>query len=107
MKLDILDKARILTAAEVNMLPFRNREQAEIDVIRFLPIAELLSFLTHDKPLLLPSGRHTLPESPGLVIEARDPNWNGWMKRIHADDTKQTTQVDFLPTVMYGLLRKQ
>jgi len=24
-------------------------------------------------------------------------NWNGWMKRIHAYDAKQSIQIDFLP----------
>ena len=40
----------------------------------------------------------------GWVIKAKDPefphsNWNGWMKRIHACDAKQSTQIDFLPVI--------
>jgi len=26
-------------------------------------------------------------------------NWNGWMKRIHASDSKKSTQFDFLPVI--------
>ena len=38
------------------------------------------------------------------LIKARDPdfqhsNWNGWMKKIHAEDAKQSTHVDFLPVI--------
>ena len=41
------------------------------------------------------------------MIKAQDPefphsNWNGWMKRIHADDAKQRTQIDFLPVIEGG-----
>lgn len=37
-----------------------------------------------------------------VVIKAQNPdfqhsNWNGWMKSIHAEDAKQSTQVYFLP----------
>ena len=67
----------------------------------FLPIAELSSSVAHDQPLL------TLGDTlwaAGWVIKAHDPefprsNWNGWMKRRHAYDTKQITQIDFLPVI--------
>ena len=66
-----------------------------------LPIAELSSYLAHDEPLLTPGD--TL-WAAGWVIKAQDcefshSSWNGWMKRIHADDTKQSTQIDFLPVI--------
>ena len=40
----------------------------------------------------------------GWLIKAREPefhhpNWNGWMKKIHADDAKKRTHVDFLPVI--------
>ena len=31
--------------------------------------------------------------------EFQHSNWNGWMKRIHAEDAKLTTQIDFLPVI--------
>ena len=96
VKLKARDKAKILRAAEVRTLPFTNRKQTGIDTITFLPIAELSSSVT--QPLLSPGD--TAWEA-GWVIKAHDPefqhsNWNGWMKRIHADDVKQ---VDFLPVI--------
>uniref|UniRef100_UPI00358F51C3 uncharacterized protein n=1 Tax=Myxine glutinosa TaxID=7769 RepID=UPI00358F51C3 len=98
VKLKALDKAKILKAAEVKILPFTNRKQTGINAITFLPIAELSSSVTQDKPLLSPGD--TL-WAAGWVIKAQDlefqhSNWNGWMKRIHADNAKQSTQVDFL-----------
>lgn len=101
VKLKALDKAKILKAAEVKILPFTNRKQTGINTITFLPIVELSSSVTQDQPLLSPGD--TL-WAAGWVIKGQDPefkhsNWNGWMKRIHADDAKQSTQVDFLPVI--------
>ena len=67
----------------------------------FLPLAELSSSLGHDQPLLTPGD--TL-WAARWVIKANDPefphsNWNGWMKRIHANDAKQSTQIEFLPVI--------
>lgn len=47
---------------------------------------------------------HSSLWAAGWVIKAHDPefphsNWNGWMKRIHACDAKQSTQIDFLPVI--------
>lgn len=101
VKLKVLDKAKILRGAEVKILPFTNRKQTGINTITFLPIAELSSSVTQDQPLLTPGD--TL-WAAGWVIKAQDPefphsNWNGWMKSIHADDVKQSTQIDFLPVI--------
>ena len=54
--------------------------------------------MVHDEPFL--TAGDTLWAS-GWVIKAHDPefphsNWNGWMKRIHADDVNQNTRIDFL-----------
>ena len=40
----------------------------------------------------------------GWVIKANDPefphsNWNSWMKRINANDAKQSTQIEVLPVI--------
>jgi len=43
MKLKALDKAKILKAAEVKIIPFTNRKQTGITNIKFLLIAELVS----------------------------------------------------------------
>jgi len=64
----------------------------------FLPITELSSSVTHNQPLL------TSGEAAGWLIKAQDPdfqhpNWNGWMKSIHADNVKQCMQIDFLPVI--------
>ena len=101
VKLKALDKAKILRGAEVKILPFTNRKQIGINAIMFLPIAELSSSLAHDQPLLTPGD--TL-WAARWVIKAHDPefqysNWNGWMKRIHSNDAKQSTQIDFLPVI--------
>ena len=98
-KLKALDKAKILRGAEVKIFPFTNRNQIGINAITFLPIAELSSSLVPDQPLLTPGD--TL-WAAGWVIKAHDlefphSNRNGWMKRIHANDAKQSTQIDFLP----------
>ena len=66
----------------------------------FLPLAELSS-LAHDQPLLTPGDILWTAE---WVIKANDhefphSNWNGWMKRIHANDAKQSTQMEFLPVI--------
>lgn len=101
VKLKSLDKAKILKAAEVKILPFTVRNQTGINTITFLPIAQLSSSVTQDQPLLSPGD---VLWAAGWVIKAQNPefqhtNWNGWMKRIHADDAKQRTQVDFLPVI--------
>ena len=101
VKLKALDKAKILKASEVKILPFKNRKQTGINTIMFLPISELSSSVSQDHPLLSPGDIHW---AAGWLIKARDPdfqhsNWNGWMKRIHAEDAKQSTHVDFLPVI--------
>ena len=101
VKLKAPDKAKILKAAEVKIMPFTYRKQTDIHTITFLPIAELSSSVTQNQPLLSPGD--TL-WAAGWVIKGQHPefqhsNWNGWMKRIHADDGKQSTQVDFLPVI--------
>ena len=65
----------------------------------FLPLDVLSSSLAHDQPLLTPVD--TLWAS-GWVIKANNyelphSNWNGCMNRIHVNDTKQSTHIDFLP----------
>jgi len=69
---------------------------AGISSIEFTPIAELCSSVSQDQPMLS-SG--DILWAAGWVIKARDPdfqhsNWNGWMESIHAEDAKQSTQVD-------------
>lgn len=101
MKLKALDKAKILEGVEVKILPFTNRKLIGINTVMFIPIGELFSSLAHDKPLLTPGD--TL-WAAGWVIKAHNPefqhsNWNGWMKKIHANDAKQSTQIDFLPVI--------
>ncbi|KAM6992309.1 uncharacterized protein LKV04_008361 [Tautogolabrus adspersus] len=101
VKMKALDKAKILKSAEVKILPFTNRKQTGINSIMFLPIAELSTSMTQNQPLLSPGD---MLWAAGCVIKAQDPefqhsNWNGWMKRIHADDVKQSTQVNFLPVI--------
>uniref|UniRef100_UPI00358FA915 uncharacterized protein n=1 Tax=Myxine glutinosa TaxID=7769 RepID=UPI00358FA915 len=101
VKLKALDKAKILRGTEVKIIPFTNRKQIGTNAIMFLPLAELSSSLAHDQPLLTPGD--TL-WAAGWVIKANDPefphsNWNGWMKRIHANDAKQSTQIEFLPVI--------
>ncbi len=101
VKLKALDKAKILKATEVQILPFINRKQIGINAITFLPIAELSSSVMQVQPLLSPGDTLWTAE---WVIKAQDSefqhsNWNGWMKKIHADDAKQRTQVDFLPVI--------
>ena len=96
-----LDKAKILKAAEVKILSFKNVKQTGISTITFVPIAEFSSSVLQDKPLLSPGD---ILWAAGWVIKARNPdfqhsNWNGWMKSIHAEDAKQNTQVDFLPVI--------
>ena len=99
VKLKALDKAKIVRGAEVKILPFTNRNQIGINATTFLPIAKLSSSLVPDQPLLTPGDTHW---AAGWVIKAHNlefphSNWNGWMKRIHANDAKQSTQIDFLP----------
>ena len=58
----------------------------------FLPIAEPPS-PAHDQQLLTPGD---LLWAAGRMIKALDHEFpHGWMKRIHADDAKQSTQIDF------------
>ena len=98
MKLKALDKAKILKRAEVEILLFKNTKLAGISSITFVLIAELCLLY---QPLLS-SG--DILWAAGWVIKAQNPdfqhsNWNGWMKSIHAEDAKQSTQVDFLPVI--------
>ena len=101
VKLKALDKAKTLKRAEVKILPFTNRKQIGINSITFLPITEISSSVTHNEPLLAPGD---ILWAAGWLIKAHDPhfqhpNWNGWMKSIHADNVKQCTQIDFLPVI--------
>lgn len=101
VKMKALDKVKILRGAEVKILPFTNNKQIGLNAITFLPIAELSSSIANDQPLLTPGD--TL-WAAGWVIKAHDfefphSNWNGWMKQIHANDAKQSTQIDFLPVI--------
>ena len=50
VQLKALDKAKILKATEVKILPFINRKQIGINNITFLPMAELSSSVTHVQP---------------------------------------------------------
>lgn len=98
VNLKALEKAKILRGTEVKIIPFINRKQIGTNAITFSPIAELPSSLAHDQPLLTPG---VILWTAGWVIKANDPefphsNWNGWMKRIHANDAKQSTQIEFL-----------
>jgi len=100
-KLNAQDKARILRGAEVKILTFTHSKQTGINTITFLPMAELSYSVAQDQPFL--TAGDTL-WAAGWLIKAHDPefphsNWNGWMKRIHADGAKQTTQIDFLPVI--------
>lgn len=77
------DKAKILKASEVQILPFTTRHQTVIETITFIPIADLFT---------------------SWVIKCQNDgfqhsNWNGWMKRIHAQNVKPITQIDFLPVI--------
>ena len=90
VKLKSIDKAKILKASEVKILSFTVRNQAGINTITFIPIAQLSSLITQDKPLLSPGD---VLWAAGWVIKARNSefqhsNWNGWMKRIHAENVK-------------------
>ncbi|CAB4039508.1 Hypothetical predicted protein [Paramuricea clavata] len=101
VKLKTLDKAKILKAAEVKILPFTIRKQTGIDAITFLSIADLASSVAQEQSLLSPGD--TL-WTAGWAIKGKDPefqhsNWNGWMRRIHADDAKESTHVDLLPVI--------
>ena len=95
------DKAMILQAAEVRIVPFTVKSDQGMTNITFLPIDQLSSSITQGKPSLCPGD---VLWAAGWVIKAHDSefqhaNWNGWMKRIHAKDTKQPTQIDFLPVI--------
>lgn len=98
-----LDKAKILKAAEVKILPFKNMKQTGLNSITFVPIAKLSSSVLQDQPLL---SAGDILWAAGWVIKARNPdfqhsNWNGWMKSIHAEDAKQSTHINcnFLPVI--------
>ena len=54
VKSKALDKAKILKAAEVKILPFTVRNHTGINTITFLPIAQLSFSVTQDQPLLSP-----------------------------------------------------
>ena len=100
-KLKAVDKAKILRGGEVKSVPFTNRKEIGTNAIMVRPLAELSSSLAHDQPLLTPGD--TL-WAARWVIKANDlefpySNWNGWMKRIHANDAKQSTQIEFLPPI--------
>ena len=95
------DKFKILKKAEVKILPFSNRKNSGLNTITFVPIDELSTSMMQDKPLL--TSGDTL-WAAGWLIKAQDSqfthaNWNGWMKSIHADHIKQSTQIDFLPVI--------
>ena len=101
VKMKALVKAKILKAAEVQILPSTNRKQTEIDTITFLPLVELSLSVTQEQPLLSPGD--TL-WAAGWVIKGQNKefqhsNWSGWMKTIHLDEAKQSTPVDFLPVI--------
>ena len=101
VKLKPLDKTKILKACDVQILPFTTRHQTGIETITFIPIADLVTSIAQDKPLLSPGD---VLWAAGWVIKAQNSkfqhsNWNGWMKRIHAEDAKPTTQIDFLPVI--------
>ena len=101
VKLKPLDKAKILKACEVQILPFTTRHHTGIETITFIPIADIVTSIAQDKLLLSPGD---VLWTAGWVIKAQNSefqhsNWNGWMKRIHAVDTKSTTQIDFLPVI--------
>ena len=86
---------------EVKSLPFINRKQTAINSITFLSITELSSSMMQDQPLLSPGDKLW---AAGWMIKAKDPkfqhsNWNDWMKRIHVDDAKLSTQMNFLPVI--------
>ena len=59
VKLKAMDKAKILKATEVKILPFTNRKQTGINTITFLPLTELSFSETLDQPLLSLSLRET------------------------------------------------
>ena len=48
VKLTAINKAKILKAAEVKILPFTNRKQTGINTITFLPLTELSFSVTLD-----------------------------------------------------------
>ena len=51
MKLKPLDKVK---ACDVQILPFTTRHQTGIETITFIPIADLVTSIAQDKPLLSP-----------------------------------------------------
>jgi len=100
-RLKSTDKAKILKAAEVNILPFTMRSQTGIETINFIPIEQLSSSVAQNQSLLSPGDVLWVT---GWVVKAQllefqHANWNGWTKSIHADNAKHYTQVDFLPIV--------
>ena len=101
LKLKSFDKGKILRGGEVKIIPFTIRKEIGTNAIMFLSLAELSSSLAHDQPLLTPGD--TL-WAAGWVIKSNDSefphsNWNGGMKRIHNNDAKQSTQIEFLPVI--------
>lgn len=101
MKFNALDKAKILKTAEVPIEPFTNRKQIGINNMTFVPFADLASSLTQDQSQLSPGD--TLWAAGWLIkalnCEFQHSNYNGWMKKIHANESKQVTRVDFLPVI--------
>ena len=86
--------------SEVKILPFTNRKQIGINSIKFLPIAELSSSVTHNQELLTPvihSGQQDGWSKPRIWLPTY--NWSGWVTSIHADNVKQNMQIDFLPVI--------
>lgn len=67
MKMQATDKARILKAADVKILPFTNRKQTGINSITFLLIAELSSTVTEQQLFLFPCDTFW---AAGWVIES-------------------------------------
>ena len=106
VQLKALDKAKILRGAELKIIPFTNRKEIGTNAIMFLPLAQLSSPLAHYQPLLTPGD--TL-WAAGWVIKANDTEfphsiWNGWMKKIHGNDAKQSTQIEFLPVIGFAIV---
>jgi len=69
VKLKPLDKAKVLKACEVQILLFTSRHQKGIETIMFIPIADLVTAMAKDKPLLSPGD---VPWAAGEVIIAKN-----------------------------------
>ena len=53
VKLKPLDKAKILKACDVQILPFTTRHQTRIETITFIPIADLVTSIAQDNHYFL------------------------------------------------------